>query len=108
LGVGVALDDFGTGFSSLSYLRQLPIDTLKVDRAFIHDIGKNGDGERIAEMIVALAKLLRLGTVAEGVENEQQAAIALAWGCQAAQGFLYAPALEPAAFAAWVRERQGR
>jgi diguanylate cyclase (GGDEF)-like protein len=106
LGAGIALDDFGTGFSSLSYLRQLPIDTLKVDRAFIRDIGQSGDGERIGEMIVALAKLLNLNTVAEGIETEQQAGTALHWGCKMAQGFLYSPALPPADFEQWVRARR--
>jgi sensor c-di-GMP phosphodiesterase-like protein len=105
LGVGIAIDDFGTGFSSLSYLRQLPIDTLKVDRAFIRDIGQNGDGERIGEMIVALAKLLHLNTVAEGVETQPQAGTVRAWGCQIAQGFLYSPALAPDEFEQWVRSR---
>jgi len=108
LGIGIALDDFGTGFSSLSYLRQLPIDTLKVDRAFIRDIGQNGDGERIGEMIVALSKLLRLNTVAEGIETELQAATAREWGCQIAQGFLYSPALAPAEFEQWLRTRAAR
>jgi sensor c-di-GMP phosphodiesterase-like protein len=105
LGVGIAIDDFGTGFSSLSYLRQLPIDTLKVDRAFIRDIGQNGDGERIGEMIVALSKLLHLNTVAEGVETQRQAETVRAWGCQIAQGFLYSPALAPDEFEQWVRSR---
>jgi diguanylate cyclase (GGDEF)-like protein len=105
LGVGIAIDDFGTGFSSLSYLRQLPIDTLKVDRTFIRDIGQNGDGERIGEMIVALSKLLHLNTVAEGIETQRQAETARAWGCQIAQGFLYSPALDPAEFEQWVRTR---
>ncbi len=108
IGVSIALDDFGTGFSSLSYLHRLPIDSLKVDRAFINEIGCEGDGERIAEMIVALGKLLELSTVAEGVETVEQAEAARQWGCDTAQGFLYTPALQPADFALWVKAWDAR
>lgn len=104
MGVQVALDDFGTGFSSLSYLQRLPIDTLKVDRAFIHNIGQQGHGEKIAEMIVALSKLLELSTVAEGIETEAQLAATRAWGCRVAQGFLFAPAMKADDFIVWVQQ----
>lgn len=103
LGVSIALDDFGTGFSSLSYLHRLPIDRLKVDRAFVREVGLASHGERIAEMVVALGKLLKLQTLAEGVETEEQAEAVRRWGCDGAQGFLYAPALPAAKFEAWVR-----
>lgn len=105
LGVAISVDDFGTGFSSLSYLQQLPIDTLKVDRAFIRDIGSGNQGERIGEMIVGLAKILDLQTVAEGIETEQQAQIARSWHCTTGQGFLYSPALAPDDFKRWVMLR---
>jgi diguanylate cyclase (GGDEF)-like protein len=105
LGVSVALDDFGTGFSSLSYLHRLPIDCLKVDRAFVREIGYAGHGERIAEMVVSLGKMLKIHTLAEGVETELQAETVRGWGCSCAQGYLYAPALPAAEFSAWVRQR---
>jgi diguanylate cyclase (GGDEF)-like protein len=103
-GVGIALDDFGTGFSSLSYLHRLPIDTLKVDRAFVGQIGSGSQAEQIAEVVVALGKILKMRVLAEGVETEAQAEALRSWGCDEAQGFLYAPALEPQAFVAWVQE----
>jgi diguanylate cyclase (GGDEF)-like protein len=105
LGIAIALDDFGTGFSSLSYLQRLPINTLKVDRTFIHEIGGQGQTARIAEMIVTLGKLLDLSTVAEGIETEQQQAIARQWGCRIGQGFLYAPPMPVDEFERWVAGR---
>lgn len=105
-GVSIALDDFGTGFSSLSYLHRLPIDKIKVDRAFIREVGFAGHGENIAQMVVALGKLLKLSTVAEGVETAAQVDAARLWGCDIAQGFYYAAAMPAEAFAAWVRQRE--
>lgn len=88
-GVTIAIDDFGTGFSSMSYLQQLPLDRLKVDRAFVKDVmpGKNAF---IAETIVTLGNKLGLQTIAEGVEKREQASHMLKLGCDEAQGFLYA------------------
>jgi len=106
MGIGVALDDFGTGFSSLSYLQRLAINTLKIDRAFIRNIGTPGQTEeRIAEMIVALGKLLNLTTVAEGIETKEQEALAKQWGCRIGQGFLYAAPMSPDKFEQWVVNR---
>lgn len=102
LGLQLALDDFGTGFSSLCYLQQLPIDVLKVDRAFVREIGQGGHGESIAAMVVALGKLLGLSTVAEGIETAQQQAVAKRWGCDIGQGYWYSPALAPADLLAWL------
>jgi len=108
LGVAIALDDFGTGFSSLSYLHRLPIDTIKVDRAFVKEIGTGSQAEQIAEMVVALGKILKFNILAEGVETEAQAETLRSWGCNEVQGFLYAPALKPEAFAAWVEDWERR
>ncbi len=88
-GVTIAIDDFGTGFSSMSYLQQLPLDRLKVDRSFINEI-KPGQSAFIAETIVTLGNRLGLQTIAEGVEKREQASYMLKLGCDEAQGFLYA------------------
>ena len=88
-GIKVAIDDFGIGFSSLSYLQQLPLDRIKVDRAFINDIEHNAGGV-IAETIISLGKRLNLSTIAEGVETAAQEQAIIAMGCDEVQGFRYA------------------
>lgn len=95
LGVLVAVDDFGTGYSSLAYLRQLPIDIVKIDRAFVQRLGAEGhdDDRRIAAGIIDLAHDLGLTVVAEGIEDEGQARMLLDLGCRRGQGYLFAPPL---------------
>ena len=88
-GIKVAIDDFGIGFSSLSYLQLLPLDRIKVDRAFIRDLDKVA-GEVIAETIISLGKRLNLSTIAEGVETAAQEQAVKAMGCDEVQGFMYA------------------
>lgn len=89
-GVPVSVDDFGTGYSCLSYLRRLPITTLKIDRAFVTNCTSSLEDASMVRTILAMAKSLHLSVVAEGVENEDQAAFLRAEGCQSLQGFLYA------------------
>ncbi|MEA5445296.1 EAL domain-containing protein [Gammaproteobacteria bacterium AB-CW1] len=88
--VTIAIDDFGSGYSSLNYLRQIPMDTLKIDRAFIADLGtENGGAAAIVRSIVELARNLNLHVVAEGVETEAQLGLLRELGVEEAQGFLF-------------------
>jgi len=87
MGVRIDLDDFGTGYSSLSYLHQFPIDTLKIDRSFIHRIGASDDALEIVNTILALARSLDMEVVAEGVETEQQLEQLRKMHCAYAQGY---------------------
>ncbi|WP_137891712.1 EAL domain-containing protein [Ramlibacter sp. 2FC] len=89
LGVRLAIDDFGTGYSSLAYLRNLPVNTLKIDRAFVHGMAANDDAQSLARTVVAMGKALHLEVVAEGVETGAEATALQALGCDLAQGWLY-------------------
>jgi diguanylate cyclase (GGDEF)-like protein/PAS domain S-box-containing protein len=89
-GVRLSLDDFGTGFSSLSYLHQYPIDTLKIDRAFVRAIGGGGRQAEIARIITMLAAALDLDVVAEGIENEAEVTFLRGLHCQYGQGYFFA------------------
>ena len=104
LGFFIALDDFGTGHSSLSYLRRLPVDVLKIDRSFIHDLSSPGQDAGIVSNILKLASSLALKTVAEGVETVDQLDMLREHGCYAAQGFLFSRALERKAFIAAIED----
>ncbi|MFE5937447.1 aminotransferase class I/II-fold pyridoxal phosphate-dependent enzyme [Streptomyces sp. NPDC056470] len=90
LGVSIAIDDFGTGFSSLSYLREFPIDVLKVDKSFIDDITTDRQQLALVEGIVRIADVLGLEVVAEGIEHEGQRELLADMGCQYGQGYLFA------------------
>ncbi len=105
LGVRVAIDDFGTGYSSLAYLRQLPIDKLKIDRSFLRDLETSRDDATIVQTIAAMAKSLGLHVAAEGVENEGQLACLLALGCDEWQGHLCSEPLEAAEFERLLERR---
>jgi len=89
LGIEVLLDDFGTGYSSLRYLQKLPIKTLKIDRSFIQDINNNREQEAIIKTIVAMANNLRMGIIAEGVEQKNQQLFLQELGCFNIQGYLH-------------------
>ena len=88
LGVGVAVDDFGTGYSSLAYLQRLPIDRLKVDRAFIKDLAGDPDTTPLVQAVVVLAHALGMKVVAEGIETPEQLGILRSLKCEIAQGYL--------------------
>ncbi|WLI76754.1 bifunctional diguanylate cyclase/phosphodiesterase [Kosakonia sp. H02] len=88
LGVKASIDDFGTGYSSLLYLKRLPACELKIDRAFVRELGQEGEDATIVSAIVALARTLNLKVVAEGVETEEQQAFLTLLGCNILQGYL--------------------
>ncbi len=90
LGLHLAIDDFGTGHSSLAYLRRFPINRLKIDRSFIHDLGQDGEGSAIVQAMIQLAHGLGMTVVAEGVEDDRQESCLRGWGCDLMQGFGYA------------------
>ena len=89
LGVRIVVDDFGTGFSALSYLRDLPVSGIKVDRSFTAGLGRDGHSERIVEALTGLGRGLGVDVVVEGVETEQQHGVLAALGAEHAQGYLF-------------------
>jgi EAL domain-containing protein (putative c-di-GMP-specific phosphodiesterase class I) len=88
-GAAIYVDDFGTGYSSLGYLQKLPVDTLKIDQAFVQNLETDPDSASIVKTVIALARGLELKVIAEGVETEGQLAMLRELGCDAAQGFLF-------------------
>lgn len=94
MGFTLALDDFGTGYSSLGYLKRFPIDTLKIDRAFIKDMDTSEQDRNITSTIIRLAGYLKIAVVAEGVETEMQAYLLHVMGCEVVQGYLFSPPVQ--------------
>ena len=95
----MAIDDFGTGYSSLSQLTRFPIDTCKIDRAFVRDIPQSADDTAITKAVISLGKALGVRVVAEGVETAAQYRFLRDNGCDEMQGFLFSKPIHPDAFA---------
>ena len=106
-GIRIALDDFGTGYATLTSLRQLPIDMLKIDRTFVAGQGESDQDATIVASVVALARSVGIEAVAEGVETARQAEAVRAIGCRLGQGWFWSPAVPAAAVAATIAEIQG-
>ena len=103
LGVTLSIDDFGTGYSSLAYLKRFPVNTVKIDRAFVRDLDHDEDGRVIANAIISLAHSLSMKTIAEGVETEMQASLLARHGCDEIQGYMIGRPLPVAEFTAFAR-----
>jgi len=95
MGVTVSMDDFGTGYSALSYLTRFPLDTLKVDRAFVNNLPDDRDAATIARTIVSMAQQLNFAVVAEGIETESQMTFLNGLGCDIGQGYLFGKPMTP-------------
>ena len=96
--IHLSIDDFGTGFSSLSYLKRFPVNTLKIDRSFMQDVPTDDDAKSIVKSIITLAHTLNLSVIAEGIESKEQLTILYENNCDYAQGFYFSKPLSAGAF----------
>jgi len=108
LGVWQSIDDFGTGYSSLAYLRDLPVDELKIDQVFVRNLAEGSRSAPLVEAMIRLAHTLGLEVVAEGIEEQTAERFLADRGCDTGQGFLYAPAMPPNLFIDYVRSSTAR
>ncbi len=107
-GFSISIDDFGTGYSSLQYLKQLPLNTLKIDMTFISGIGRNKDDEQLVRSITLLAKQFGLHIVAEGVEEKVQVDFLRLLGCNDGQGYYFAKPMKMDDFRSWLKSTEAR
>ncbi len=105
LGIKLSIDDFGTGYSSLRYLNRFPLDALKIDRSFVQELPGSTDASAIVNAILVLAKALKLKTIAEGVETDQQLAFLQNTACDAVQGYYFSKPMPVAAFESYWQEK---
>ncbi len=106
MGVGTSLDDFGTGYSSLTYLRRLPLSTLKIDQSFVHGMMGDAGDLAIVQGVIGLAQSFGYRIIAEGVETSDQGQMLLQMGCQMAQGYYFARPMPVQAFVQWLEDWQ--
>ena len=106
LGVRISMDDFGTGYSSLAYLRRFPFDKIKIDRSFVRDITERNDSQAIIRAVTGLAQSLKISTVIEGIETEEQLAVAKIEGCNEAQGYLFSKPMPEREVAEFLTKRR--
>jgi EAL domain-containing protein (putative c-di-GMP-specific phosphodiesterase class I) len=103
MGIYISIDDFGTAYSSLNYLKRLPVNSLKIDRSFVKDIEDlNSADHAIVRAVIALGKSLNFNLVAEGVETELQHQLLRSYGCDEAQGYFFSKALPSLEAANWI------
>ena len=107
-GFRIALDDFGTGYSSLSYLREFEVDRIKIDKSFVHNLGRTMDANAIITAVVTLGHAMGLQVTAEGVETADQEEFLRAAGCNVLQGFLFSKAVPAEKLGESLREHAGR
>ncbi len=107
LGINIAVDDFGTGYSNLAYLRQFPVRCIKLDRAFVNELGSQSSSNVIVEAIVAMAHKLGLHVVAEGVETAEQQSHLLAYGCDELQGYWFSRPVDAVRLEELLRKHDG-
>jgi EAL domain-containing protein (putative c-di-GMP-specific phosphodiesterase class I) len=103
LGVRISIDDFGTGYSSLSYFKKIPADELKIDKSFVMGMLTDEANQRLVQTIINLAHQFNLNVVAEGVENQASLDLLARMGCNYAQGYFFAPALNADQLSVWLK-----
>lgn len=108
LGAGLAIDDFCTGYSSLLYLKNLPADTIKIDRSFVSGLGGDSHDSAIVASLISLAHNLDIGCVAEGVETLEQLELLEQFGCDLAQGYLFSRPVDAVTLERWLDQRRGK